>query len=283
MAHRRLEYCSIAHQLANERIYLATTTALDIATDLLVIAIPLTLLYPVRLPLDRKLALGSMLCLSFFMMIIAIIRTALAPLPDNQVIDTSWLIFWEGIEATTAIIMVSLTAFRSLFGQERMRSRERESKKRARAKRESGKGEGRWWGWRGGGWNIVGSAAAPEVVGSVAGKEVVGKRASSWWGKGGRRGGGWKIEGSAVAPEVVGSMAEKEKELVVSATGKEVSGDVTVPQAVVAKGAELEGDYRRKRMSATAAELESERDRERRWTMAGAVEMGEAEQRVEVA
>ena len=59
------------------------------------------------------------------MIIIAIIRTALAPLPENQVIDTSWLVFWEGIEATTAIIMVSLTVFRSLFGQEVNRSKER--------------------------------------------------------------------------------------------------------------------------------------------------------------
>ncbi len=102
------------------------------------------------------------------MMIIAIIRTALAPLPENQVVDTSWLIFWEGIEATTAIVMVSLTAFRSLFGQERMRSRERES-----GKRECGKGERRWWGKSGEGWKIVGSASAPEVVMSVVEKRLV--------------------------------------------------------------------------------------------------------------
>lgn len=202
------------------------------------------------------------------MMIIAIIRTALAPLPENQVIDTSWLIFWEGIEATTAIIMVSLTAFRSLFGQERMRSRERES-----GKRESGKGERRWWGKRGEGWKPVGSAVAPEAVGSV-----VGKRESSWWGKGGRSGEGWKIVGSASAPEVVMSVVEKE--LVRSVADKEKEVVVVAPEATVVKGAELEGDSGRKRMSATAAELEPNRDR--RWTMAGTVEMGEAEQIVEV-
>jgi len=108
------------------------------------------------------------------MMIIAIIRTALAPLPDNKVIDTSWLIFWEGIEATTAIIMVSLTAFRSLFGQERMRSRERESgqresKKRGSQKRESGRG-----GW----WKGIGSGEGYKFVGSAAEKEAVGMRSA---------------------------------------------------------------------------------------------------------
>ncbi|MCJ1436598.1 hypothetical protein MMC27_005978 [Xylographa pallens] len=120
-----VEICSINHQLARERIYLATTTALDIFTDLLVLSIPIALLWKVKISLHRKLALGSMLCLSAFMIIIAIIRTALAPLPENQVIDTSWLVFWEGIEATTAIIMVSLTVFRSLFGQEANQSKER--------------------------------------------------------------------------------------------------------------------------------------------------------------
>lgn len=207
------------------------------------------------------------------MMIIAIIRTALAPLPENQVVDTSWLIFWEGIEATTAIIMVSLTAFRSLFGQERMRSRERES-----GKRECGKRERRWWGKSGEGWKPVGSAVAPEVVGSVVGKEVAGTRESSWWGKWGRRGKGWKIVGSAPAPEVVMSVVEKE--LVRSVADKEKEVVVVAPEAAVVKVAELEGDSGRKWMSATAAELESNRDR--RWAMAGTVEMGEAEQIVEV-
>ena len=51
------------------------------------------------------------------MIIIAIVRLALSTLP-NGVTDVSWLFFWQGIEAATAIIMVSLTAFPGLFGQE---------------------------------------------------------------------------------------------------------------------------------------------------------------------
>ncbi|MCJ1472331.1 hypothetical protein MMC13_000978 [Lambiella insularis] len=126
-----MQFCPIEYQLSHEKIYLDTTTALDIFTDLLVLSIPIALLWKVKISLRRKLALGSMLCLSAFMIIIAIIRTASAPLPVNQVIDTSFLIFFSGLEAATAIIMVSLTAFRSIFGQEVNRSKE--SKKRWRS------------------------------------------------------------------------------------------------------------------------------------------------------
>ena len=70
----------------------------------------------------RKLALGAVLCLSIFMIIIAAIRFGLCEIPTRtgaSIPDTTWLFFWQAMEACTAIIMVSLTAFRSLYGQER--------------------------------------------------------------------------------------------------------------------------------------------------------------------
>jgi len=80
----------------------------------IVVSIPIRLLWNLQIPLRKKIILGIMLSLSAVMIVVAIIRTALAPLP-NGVIDTSWLVFWTGMEAMVAIIMVSLTAFRSLF------------------------------------------------------------------------------------------------------------------------------------------------------------------------
>lgn len=35
--------------------------------------------------------------------------------------DTTWLFFWQSMEACVAIVMVSVTAFRSLYGQEQSR------------------------------------------------------------------------------------------------------------------------------------------------------------------
>ena len=69
----------------------------------------------VKLEFRRKMALAAVLCLSVFMMIIAIVRVAASALPDG-VTDTSWLFFWQTMEAAVAIIIVSLTAIRSLFG-----------------------------------------------------------------------------------------------------------------------------------------------------------------------
>ena len=77
----------------------------------------MALLWKVHISLRRKLALGAILCLSVFMVVIAIIRAALAILPQRTT-DTVWIFFWQTIEAATAVIMASVTTMFSLFGQE---------------------------------------------------------------------------------------------------------------------------------------------------------------------
>ena len=62
----------------------------------------------------QKLGLGSSLCLSLVMAIIAIIRISGIRLPAGEP-DIIWLAFWQQQECSIAVIMVSLTAFRSLF------------------------------------------------------------------------------------------------------------------------------------------------------------------------
>ena len=74
------------------------------------------------------------------MIVMAVVRTALAPLPSG-VIDTSWLVFWQGIEAATAVIVVSLSASRGLFGREGSRSSKRS--KQYRPSHEGGASAGR--------------------------------------------------------------------------------------------------------------------------------------------
>ena len=104
---------------ANEQTLLTISTANDIATDLLVISIPLCLLTKVQLELKRKLALGVVLCLSVFMIIVASIRYGLCTIYGevHTEPDSVWLFFWQSVECFVAISMVSLTAFRSLYGQ----------------------------------------------------------------------------------------------------------------------------------------------------------------------
>ena len=79
-----------------------------------VIVIPVLLLWRVRIKLQQKLALGLSLCLSIIMIITAIVQISGIHAPTNT-IDVTWEIFWQLMEACIAVIMVSLTAFRSLF------------------------------------------------------------------------------------------------------------------------------------------------------------------------
>ncbi len=99
-----------------EEIYLYATTALDIFTDLLIISLPIILLSKVNITFKRKVILGMALCLSIFMIVICIIRVTTCKLP-NGIIDSTWLGLWQCIETNTAILLVSLTAFRSLYRQ----------------------------------------------------------------------------------------------------------------------------------------------------------------------
>lgn len=69
----------------------------------------------------QKLGLGVFLCLSVFMIITAIVRIsglAITIQPPNgkvKAFDVIWKAFWQQVEACVAVLMVSFTAFRSIF------------------------------------------------------------------------------------------------------------------------------------------------------------------------
>lgn len=88
-----------------------------------VIPIPVALLWRVRIDLRRKLALGTTLCLSIFLIVTAIVRVSGGNTVDGRV-DSSWVIFWLQVEAAVAVMVVSVTAFRALFAAERSQRQE---------------------------------------------------------------------------------------------------------------------------------------------------------------
>ncbi|MCJ1245147.1 hypothetical protein MMC30_002348 [Trapelia coarctata] len=116
--------CSQTSLHYREGVFLNVTVGIDILTDLLVISIPIALLWNVQIDLRRKLAVGAVLCLSFFMIIIAIIRVTEAPITEG-VTDSIWLFIWQSVEASTAVLMVSVTAVRAAFGHEKSGSAKR--------------------------------------------------------------------------------------------------------------------------------------------------------------
>ncbi|KAI9823815.1 MAG: hypothetical protein M1826_007636 [Phylliscum demangeonii] len=93
----------------------------DFVTDLMIIALPIHLLWKVRMKPRQKLGLGVFLCLSVFMMITAVVRISalhravvVLGVPMTAV-DFTWNLFWLQTEACVAVLMVSLTALRSIF------------------------------------------------------------------------------------------------------------------------------------------------------------------------
>ncbi|MCJ1283686.1 hypothetical protein MMC26_003017 [Xylographa opegraphella] len=87
---------------------------LDIVTDILVVSFPIALLWRVRIALRQKIGLAMSLCLSLVMVITAITRISGIKLEGGN-IDIVWLAFWQQQECSIAVIMVSVSAFRSFF------------------------------------------------------------------------------------------------------------------------------------------------------------------------
>ncbi len=104
----------------------ATTISFDIITDLmsksifpvpvcvltnLVLIIPPWLLWKVKISLRQRIGIGSFLCLSLIMVIIAVIRISRVHASDWEI----WAPFWQQLEACIAVLMLSLTALRTLY------------------------------------------------------------------------------------------------------------------------------------------------------------------------
>ena len=79
----------------------------------MIIAIPISLLWNVRIKRRQKIFLGVFLSLSIFMTITASVR---APgVNYNGEFDLVWIFIWHHAEACVAVSMVSLTPSRSIF------------------------------------------------------------------------------------------------------------------------------------------------------------------------
>ena len=64
--------------------------------------------------LHRKITVCSVLCLSVFMIVICIIRLSLTHRSNGQA-DIPWSFFWFQIEACVGVLIVSISAFRTLY------------------------------------------------------------------------------------------------------------------------------------------------------------------------
>ena len=86
-------------------------------SDILVLSLPITILWRVRISLRQKIVLAFSLCLSAVMIIVTIVRVAGMKQRGSGTVDIVWLAFWVQQECSIAVLMVSVSAFRSLFLQ----------------------------------------------------------------------------------------------------------------------------------------------------------------------
>lgn len=91
---------------------LAVTATLDGITNLTILIIPIFILQKTPFPsLSVKIGVGFFLLLSIFMLVCSIIRAA--GVYYQGIIDCRWQSYWCQVEACIAVMMGSLTVYRS--------------------------------------------------------------------------------------------------------------------------------------------------------------------------
>jgi len=90
-----------------------------------VISIPVRLLRQAQFSMRQKISIGVVLCLSVFMIAIAMVRGISTRVYGSY--DQVWDSLWFEIEACVSVLMVSMTAFRTLFVMPKRSQRKRPS------------------------------------------------------------------------------------------------------------------------------------------------------------
>ncbi|KAH8699444.1 hypothetical protein GQ44DRAFT_764685 [Phaeosphaeriaceae sp. PMI808] len=126
-----------------QNVTLKVNCTLDVFTDALIMMLPISILWNVRISMSRRIALGGIFSLVIITMAIAIVRVTVTTegkntSKDNKQVESTWLYTWHFVESCVAIIVACVASFRALFtNKERAREafealeRERESSGRA--------------------------------------------------------------------------------------------------------------------------------------------------------
>jgi hypothetical protein len=109
-----LEGCSKDINLRLALVSLRFSTAMDMLTDVLIIALPMSLAVRVRLPGRTKLALFGIFALGGFIILFSAIRIIVTNSTHKRP-ELSWLNLWSAIEASIACIVCNLAPFKVLF------------------------------------------------------------------------------------------------------------------------------------------------------------------------
>ncbi|KAI1653466.1 hypothetical protein F4813DRAFT_399845 [Daldinia decipiens] len=111
-------WCSSKDGSAYQLNVVKANMALDVFSDFLIILIPFTMLWNVRIPRKKKLAFIALFSLSAVTITIAIIRAVASNSPldgGHRMLESTTLWMWSAIQGSLAIIVACLSAFPQLF------------------------------------------------------------------------------------------------------------------------------------------------------------------------
>ncbi|KAI9883403.1 MAG: hypothetical protein M1823_004839 [Watsoniomyces obsoletus] len=108
--------CDTPWNIKTSLISLRMSTGLDVATDALIIMLPLNLLWRVRMNRGEKLALGGVFSLTVAVMAVAVVRVCVLN-RTGQHPELTWLALWSAVESSVAVIVSSLASFKTLFAR----------------------------------------------------------------------------------------------------------------------------------------------------------------------
>ena len=90
----------------------------------IVASIPILVLRKSQIPKKQKIILACFLCLSLVMTTFAITRVG--KIQGSTNVDIVWELFWQYMEAGVAVLMCSLTVFRTVFNTKQTSNKKRQ-------------------------------------------------------------------------------------------------------------------------------------------------------------
>ncbi|KAI9787411.1 MAG: hypothetical protein M1835_002766 [Candelina submexicana] len=112
--------CTSNAKIRLQRAILKLACAVDILTDYMIMAIPISMLWRSQMSLRKKLVLAGIVSLTVITTVFAIVRVTSVSALSRQP-DAPWANMWSFIELCIAIIVACLASFRSLFTSSKTR------------------------------------------------------------------------------------------------------------------------------------------------------------------
>ncbi|KAK1815647.1 hypothetical protein LTR12_009924 [Friedmanniomyces endolithicus] len=115
---RQLSQCQAPENVSRSLISLRFSTAVDVITDLCIIALPIAIVARVHISAPQKVALIGVLSLGLIIIGFAIARIVVADAQGTHP-EISWLSLWSAIESSVAVLVCCLASFKALFTGQR--------------------------------------------------------------------------------------------------------------------------------------------------------------------